>query len=75
VAWFTRPGTTAAPPESNPQSPGVVKSTLQWADARVASRTQQDPGWEPRALARLMNDFGTGTMAPAIQTLLTKNGH
>jgi hypothetical protein len=79
VAWFTRPDALVraapAPAQADPNAPGFVKSGLSWADARVARRSAEAPGWEARALTRLMGDLGTGTMAPAVTTLLTKNAH
>jgi len=81
TAWFTRPdllksaAAKAAPPESNPNAPGAVKSTLAWTDARVAKLSARQPGWEGATLTRLLSDFGSGTMAPAVQTLLTRKSH
>ncbi len=81
TAWFTRPdllksaAAKATPPESNPNAPGAVKSSLTWADNRVAKLTARQPGWEGATLTRLIGDFGSGTIPPGVKTLLTRNAH
>ncbi len=81
TAWFARPdmlkssAALAPPPDSNPAAPGPVKSSLGWADHRVAKLSASQPGWEGATLTRLFNDFGSGTMAPAVKTLLTRKAH
>lgn len=74
---ITRPRALGAqaptPPATNANAPGALRSTLAWTDGRVARLSREDPGWESRTLARLWGDVGSGTMAPVVSTLLTRN--
>jgi hypothetical protein len=84
VAWVSRPdalvgaapaAAPAAASEPGSKSSGFFKSSINWADGRVALRTATQPGWESATFNRLMRDLGHGTMKPAISTFLTKNSH
>jgi len=79
LAWFTRPDwfLAANPAVENvdPNAPTSVKQALGFVDRRVIKLSSQYPGWEGATLSRLWGDVGSGTMAPVVRTLLTKNTH
>lgn len=79
MAWLTRPdylgATEPTPPAASTTSPSAFRSSLAWADARAARLSHEQPGWERATLARLWGDLGTGTMVPAVDTLISKNSH
>lgn len=79
VAYFTRPDFMRPTPvvDNGPPQPSssAIPGALAWLDNKGAELSQVQPGWEAANLLRLANDFGAGTLDPAVQTMLTSNTH
>ena len=79
VAWFTRPDMLRAPVvqaiPTDPNAPSGMAGAIGWLDNKVATNTEERPGWEAATFNRLASDLGMGTLNPAVQALLTQNSH
>ena len=65
LAWFARPAALRSAP-----APALAGPS--WAATRAARLTATRPGWEAAAWDRLAHDFGTGTLNPVMQVVITR---